>query len=90
MTVEPGGWQIVWGDRVWSENDLTGTHAALIVMLSGKDAWSLFDPFAGPVTLMQILAAFISLDEKRDPLAVVGELTVLPLTRMLAAVSVVE
>lgn len=85
---EPGTWTITWGEHVWSEDDLTGAHAAMVTILSGKDAWGQLDPFAGPMTLMQILAACISLAEQRDAIEVVGELGLVPLKKLLAAVSV--
>lgn len=85
---ESGAWTITWGSKSWTEDDLTGAHAALITILSGKDAWELLDPFAGPVTLMQIIGVLVSVDEQRDPLEVVAEIGAAPLKDLLAAVSV--
>lgn len=90
MTRETGSWLINWDGREWSEDDLTGAHAAIVTLMSGKDAWSLLDPFAGPVTLIQIVAAFVSIADKRDPVEVAGELGLVPLKALLAAVSLVE
>lgn len=75
---------------MWTENDLTGTHASLITLISGADAWEQLDPFRGPMTLIQLLAVFIAIDERRTPTDVVGELGVLPIKRLLAAVSLAE
>lgn len=87
---ESGSWVITWGERQWTEDDLTGAHAALVTLLSGADAWSGLDPLRGPMTLMQILAAFISLADQRDALDIIGELARTPLKQLLSAVSLVE
>ena len=90
MTREPGTWLITWGDHVWAEDDLTGAHAALVTLLSGKDTWQQLNPFEGPMVLMQMLAACLSLAERRDALEIMGELGRTPIKVLLSAVSLVE
>jgi hypothetical protein len=90
QTTDAGGgrWRLTWAGRTWTEDDLTGAHAALLTLMSSKDDWALLDPFAGPLTLMQILAAFIAAADRRDAIEVMGELGRLPIKQLLGAVSV--
>lgn len=90
MTRETGTWLITWDDREWGEDDLTGAHAALITLLSGKDDWGQLDPLKGPMVLMQMLAAFVSHADRRPPLDVIADLGRTSLKQLLAAVSLVE
>lgn len=82
-------WMIAWGEHTWSEDDLTGAHAALITMISSADDWKLLDPFAGPVTLMQLIAVFVSIAEQRDVLEVMAELGRAPAKVLFAALTLV-
>lgn len=90
MTREPGTWLITWDGREWSENDLCGAHAALVTILAGNDAWASLDPFKGPMTLMQIIAAFVSIADQRDAMEVLGELGRAPIMMLLEALTTVE
>lgn len=90
MTLEAGSWVISWDGREWSEDDLTGSHAAILALMSGKDTWAQLNPFEGPMVLLQIIAVLVGVADQRDPVEVAGELGAVSLKRLLAAVSVVE
>lgn len=54
-------WRLSWGDKSWTEDDLTGAHLSMIVAGVGTDTWDI-DPGAGPCRLMANLAAFLAAD----------------------------
>jgi hypothetical protein len=64
-------WRLSWGEAEWTADDLTGAHAALICLGIGSDTWDL-SPAVGPIHLIAVLAAFVSLAEDR-PYAVVAD-----------------
>ena len=81
-------WALTWGGKEWTGADLTVAHLALIVEGRLVDDWS-FDPTAGPMRLVYVLAAFIALDESRPLLGVLQELYRLNASALVAALDVV-
>lgn len=73
---------------MWSENDVTGAHVALMTLLAGTDSFSILDPMSGPMALMANIAAYVSVSETRPVTDVMGELSAAPLKRILEAISV--
>lgn len=67
-------WSLTWGDKTWSEDDLTVAHVADIVRSSGSESWEALNPAQSPIRLIYMLAAFIAVDEDRDVLVVLQEL----------------
>lgn len=67
-------WKITWNGRSWTEDDLTGTHVALIVTVQESDSWAMLNPLAGPLHLIGVLAAFIALADNRPVGDVAAEL----------------
>lgn len=59
------GWSIVWRGRVWRESELTGQHLATLALLTGSDDYETLDidPRHGHQRLMQMIAAFVCVDE---------------------------
>lgn len=80
-------WRLTWGDKSWTEDDLTGAHLAVIVLIHGRDEWEVVSPLAGPVRLMAVLSAFIAIDEARAYPEVNAELSTATASALLAAVS---
>jgi hypothetical protein len=80
-------WRLTWGDAEWTTADMTGGHAALICFGLGGDSWEL-NPTAGPIHLIAVLAAFISLAEGRPYVSVADELRALPLSALTDALTI--
>lgn len=81
-------WKLTWGDHTFTEQDLTGQHAALLALIHKDESWTPLgvSPLDGPVALMAYLAAFIAIAEGRDCLEVQIELAEQPLTDLMGAV----
>lgn len=82
-------WKLVWGDRSWTEDDLTVGHMVLICQGLGEDTWD-FTPTAGPLKLLSVLAAMIAVDQQTDLARVMVVLGALPAVRLVEALQVVE
>lgn len=84
-----GKWTITWGDKSWSEDDVTGQHLALVVLtMGGDDDWDAVRPTSGPIRLMAWIAALVSVDSGRDLVEVQGEVSAAPMSKILAAIEV--
>lgn len=83
-------WQITWNGNTWTDDDLTGAHIALIMGLQGVDSWEFCNPLAGPLKLLGVLAAFVSLAEQRVVGEVMQELTQARAIELLDAISIPE
>ena len=82
MTTQPAGpavdlpppgrtWRIEWRGRTWRESDLKGSHLAFVALLNGTDDWQMLDvadlnPTVGPVRLMNLIAAFMAVEQGAD------------------------
>lgn len=82
-------WVVRWGDREWSEDDLLGVHLMLMVDGHGVDTWDVA-PTSGPRRLLSALAAFISVEDRRDYAQVVSELLLEPASRLLEALQLID
>jgi len=68
----PGTWSIEWGEHSLHEDDVTGAHLAMLVLLNGEDSWSncdlsdlaLADPGVGPGRLMSWIIAMVAVAEE--------------------------
>lgn len=81
------GWQITWNDRTYTEDDMTAAHVALIMQAQGVDDWSFVDPLGGPVKLMGVLAAFVSIGEQRELPDVMAEIGNTPAVNFIGAIA---
>lgn len=85
-------WQIEWDGQTFGEDDLTGAHASIVTLIQGSDSWANLDPFAGPVRLMAILTAFLTVagGGEADVRAIQAALSDSPVASLLAALSMVS
>lgn len=84
------GWKIKWGQRSWTDADLTVGHMAVIVQAAGADDWEACNPLGGPLKLLGVLTALIAVDEARPWDAVLRELTAVNLLEFVNAINVLE
>lgn len=82
-------WQLTWSGKTWSEDDLTGAHLAVLVLIHGQDDWGVVSPTAGPVRLMAVLATFIAISDGRDVTEVNAELSRASASALLDALTMV-
>lgn len=80
------GWQITWGTRTWTDDDVTGADLISIGVLVG-DSWENCDPFRGPQNLMAFIAALECRTAERALEEVMAELAASPATEILGALS---
>lgn len=80
-------WKLSWGDKSWTEDDLTVGHVVLICQGLGEDTWE-FTPSAGPMKLLAVLAALIAVDQQMDLTEVMAVLGALPAEQLVAALGV--
>lgn len=87
-------WKLTWGDREWTAEDMTGSHATLIAVGCGNDSYDNLDPRTGTTRLQAILAAFIAHDRitSGDPVNFVDVLDAVsrePFLKLVGAISAV-
>ena len=80
-------WTITWDEHEWTPADLTVAHLALIVEGRLVDDWA-FDPTAGPMRLIYVLAAFIAVDTGQPLRLVLEGLYGLPASTLVEALDV--
>lgn len=80
-------WKLTWGDRSWTEDDLTVGHMVLICQGLGEDTWD-FTPTAGPMKLLAVLAALIAVDQQTELVGVMALLGALPAVQLVEALGV--
>lgn len=80
------GWTITWGERTWTDEDVTGADLLSIGLLIG-DSWENCDPFRGPQQLMAMIAALECRTSERDLDDVMAEISASPATELLGALS---
>ena len=83
-------WAIDWDGVTYHRDDLTIRHARVVSELIGDDSWSWveLDPAGGPLTLLAVLVAFVSVDLDYDAdevQALIEELSAHRLTDLLEA-----
>jgi len=67
-TATAPAWTLVWQGSTWTDQDLTGHHAAAVAeMLGVSPTWDWFDlsdihPAFGPLQTMVLIAAFVVID----------------------------
>ena len=54
------GWKLTWGDKSWSEDDLTVAHVMIVGELLGLDEWSRVEPANSPRTCVAVLATLLA------------------------------
>lgn len=81
-------WQITWNGNSWTDDDLTGAHLAVIMALQGVDSWEFCNPLAGPVKLLGVMAALVSVAEQRAVTDVMQELVQVKAIDLLTALSI--
>lgn len=68
-------WRITWGDRSWTEDDLTGQHLATLSLISGDDRFENLlitedevrsYPTEGYMRLMFMLATLLAVDAANE------------------------
>lgn len=81
-------WQLTWNGNVWTDDDFTGQHAALLCLIYKVDSWQVLaqNPLDDPIALQAYLAAFIAVAEGRDCLQVQVEITQTPMGKLIDAV----
>lgn len=80
------GWRITWGERSWTDEDVTGADLISVALLVG-DSWENCDPMRGPQQLMAYIAALEVRTADRDLEEVMAELAASPATEILGALS---
>lgn len=83
----PTGWTISWNGYTYTESDLTGAHVALITAGRLVDDWD-FNPTSGPMRLLYVLAAFVTIEEQRPLANVLRDLLALPAAHIVDSLSV--
>lgn len=80
-------WRVTWGDRSWTEDDLTGRHLSLIVVGLGADTWDIA-PTKGPMHLMAVLAACVCVESGASYGDVLAEMMTTPASALVDALTV--
>jgi hypothetical protein len=80
-------WRLTWGDKSWTEADMTGRHLVLVSLGIGSDGWDI-SPTAGPIRLLATLAAFVAVDSGREIADVLAELNALPASALVEALTI--
>lgn len=44
-------WKLTWGERSWTDEDVTAAHLIAVAELLGEDAWTSTTPWSGPKAL---------------------------------------
>jgi hypothetical protein len=53
-------WRITWGDRSWTDEDVTAAHLISVADLLGVDSWETASPWTGPKSLGAWVAVLLA------------------------------
>lgn len=53
-------WTITWGDRTWTDQDVTAAHLVAVADLLGADSWTSASPWTGPKALAAWIAVLVA------------------------------
>lgn len=77
-------WEIVWGERSWTDDDVLGSDMADVQLLIGGD-WTTLDPWGGPLQLMAWITTLECRTTGRDLQEVMQEIRESPADEIVAA-----
>ena len=82
-------WRITWGDKSWTDNDVTGAHLVAVADLLEQDSWTSVTPWTGPKALAAWIVVLVA-SQGRDLDETLAEVYSAPASQLVGELSTPE